>query len=78
MGDFAAARQRLTDALAMFEKTDRPFDIAHVLDDLGDLAVGVGDTDGARRLYQQALKIYEEGGFFVCAVANQTRLAALS
>ena len=78
MGDLVTANQRLTDALAMFEKTKRPFDIAHVLDDLGDLAVSAGDIDGARRLYRQALKVYEEGGFVVCAVASQTRLAALS
>lgn len=78
MGELATARLRLTDSLARFEKTGRVFDTAQVLDDLGDLAIRAGDQARATEHYRQALKLYEEHGFFVYAMLSQERLAALS
>jgi len=78
VGELDAARLRLTDALALFERTHRAFDAAEVLDELGDLAVQLGDTAQAADRYRQALTIYEERGFFVHAVHTRDKLAALS
>jgi tetratricopeptide (TPR) repeat protein len=78
LGDLDGARTHLTEALELFGSTNRVFDTAQVLDDLGGLAARAGDTATARQHYRSALKLYEENGFLADAVVCQQRLADLT
>lgn len=77
-GELDVARLRLIEALELFERTRRPFDVAQVLDELGDLAADLGDRTRATDHYRRALTIYDERGFFVHAIQTRDKMAALN
>jgi tetratricopeptide (TPR) repeat protein len=72
--DFTEADQRLADALAVMRFHDKPFDEAHILDAMGDLAAERGADPVPR--YQESLALFESGGFMADTRRVQDKINA--
>jgi tetratricopeptide (TPR) repeat protein len=69
--------ESLAGALALFERLDRSFDAAQVLEDLGAVQMRAGDPAAALDYYRRARENYERQGFLSHAVLTQQRLTEL-
>ena len=77
-GDAMEALERYQEALGIYQALQKPRNIAGVLNDMGQLLIGVGAYDAAKDALIQSVKIAERIGNTFLAAANYNALGGLS